>query len=164
MLFASELNFCEYREMQAFFAPGDDCRLALTEGIEFARSHIRICVFTLSDDRLVDVLVRAHREGLSIQLLSDNDKAFDKGSDIIMLAQAGLDVRVDCSPNHMHHKFMVVDDLTLFTGSYNWTRSAEHYNNENLLRIEDSGIAQQFDLEFQRLWAQSQPALDLIDW
>ena len=71
--------------------------------------------------------------------------------------------RTDCTPNHMHHKFMVVDDLALFTGSYNWTRSAEHYNNENLLRIEDRDIAQKFDSEFQRLWAQAQPALDLID-
>ena len=150
--------------MQAYFAPGEDCLRALEEGIQFAGSSLKICVFTLSDDRLVDALIAAHREGTEIQLLSDNDKAFDKGSDVIALAKAGLDVRVDCTPNHMHHKFMVVDSLTLFTGSYNWTRSAERYNNENLLRIDDSHLARRFEEEFQALWGVAQPALDLIDW
>jgi cardiolipin hydrolase len=59
---------------------------------------------------------------------------------------------MDATPNHMHHKFMIVDDLALVTGSYNWTQSAARFNHENILVMKEPGVVKSFLKEFEQLW------------
>ncbi|MCP4132666.1 MAG: hypothetical protein GY754_17000, partial [bacterium] len=40
----------------------------------------------------------------------------------------------------------------VITGSYNWTRSAAAYNNENILVTEEKTIATAYKKEFDKLW------------
>jgi phosphatidylserine/phosphatidylglycerophosphate/cardiolipin synthase-like enzyme len=94
----------------------------------------------------------SHKKGLEIRIITDNDKMRDLGSDIDRLAKAGIAVKMDNTSNHMHHKFMVVDDRSLLTGSYNWTRSAARYNHENIVLIHETGVVRSFLKEFERLW------------
>ena len=142
---------------QAYFSPGPDCRIAIEQAMETALDELLICVFTISDDRLSDAIQRAHRNGLTVRVISDNDKMEDKGNDVERLALSGIDIRIDRSPDHMHHKFMVVDGKTVLTGSYNWTRSAETRNEENLVSIDDPYLASQFMDEFERIWTNGEP-------
>ncbi|WP_207431931.1 phospholipase D-like domain-containing protein [Sabulibacter ruber] len=136
----------------AYFSPGEDCLRAILQCINSAKSSLKICVFTISDDRISQAILNAHRSGVNVQLISDNEKLFDKGSDIRQLAQAGLKVKIDNSPNHMHHKFAVIDQKFVLTGSYNWTRSAALYNHENVLVTSDSKVVAGYNQEFNRLW------------
>lgn len=53
----------------------------------------------------------------------------------------------------MHHKFAVVDEETVLTGSFNWTYAADNENDENLLVLSDKALAGQYSDEFARLWA-----------
>jgi phosphatidylserine/phosphatidylglycerophosphate/cardiolipin synthase-like enzyme len=57
----------------------------------------------------------------------------------------------------MHHKFMVVDDSSLITGSYNWTLSAAKYNHENVLLTTEGGLVKSFLKEFGQLWHHMEP-------
>ena len=125
--------------------------------METALSELLICVFTISDDRLSDAIMSAHRSGLTVRVISDNDKMHDRGSDVERLYQAGVDVRIDRSPEHMHHKFMVIDGRTVMTGSYNWTRSAETRNEETIIAVDDPQLAARFSEEFERIWKLSEP-------
>ncbi|WP_165865000.1 phospholipase D-like domain-containing protein [Rufibacter latericius] len=136
----------------AYFSPGEDCLSAIQECLRAAKSSLRICVFTISDDRITQAILAAHRKGIKIQLLTDNEKLFDKGSDIRQLAQAGIKVKVDNTTNHMHHKFVLVDNTQVLTGSYNWTRSAALYNHENVLVTSDPQVVAGYAREFTRLW------------
>ncbi|MDB5260849.1 MAG: hypothetical protein JWQ14_130 [Adhaeribacter sp.] len=138
----------------AYFSPGDTCLNAIIAAIKSARQSVHICVFTISDDRITRTILQAHRSGIKVRVLTDNEKLYDKGSDIRELAQAGVAVRVDNTTNHMHHKFAVVDNQTILTGSYNWTRSAALYNHENLLVTSEKNIVSDFSREFDRLWAE----------
>ena len=141
----------------AYFSPGPDCRIAIEQAMETALDELLICVFTISNDRLSDAIQRAHRNGLTVRVISDNDKMEDKGNDVERLSLSGVDVRIDRSPEHMHHKFMVVDGHTVLTGSYNWTRSAETRNEENLVVLDDPVLAGRFAEEFERIWNLSDP-------
>ena len=89
-----------------------------------------ICVFTITDDRITDNIIDAHGRGVQVRVISDNDKAHDRGSDLSRLRRHGLPVAFDKTPDHMHHKFAVFDSKLLVSGSYNWTRSAADRNEE----------------------------------
>ena len=137
-----------------YFSPGDACRNRIHGAIREARERIDICVFTITDDRLSEALVAAHRRGVNVRIASDNDKALDRGSDIEKLAHEGIAVRVDQSPHHMHHKFAIFDGALLLNGSYNWTRSAFTSNRENIVETRDAGLVADFSKAFDALFGE----------
>ena len=118
---------------EAFFSPGDDCLRAITRLLANASRTADICVFTITDDRVSDAILDAHRRAIAVRIITDNAKAEDEGSDVARFEQSGIPTRVDRSPFHMHHKFAILDGTTLLTGSYNWTRGAARDNEENLI-------------------------------
>jgi len=136
----------------AFFSPGEDCLNAIIQAIEDAGKTIKICVFTISDDRISDAIVQAHQRGVNIRIITDNNKLHDAGSDIRELAARGLDVRIDKTRSHMHHKFAIFDETRVLTGSYNWTRSAAMHNHENILVTDNLSIVKDYSREFEKLW------------
>ncbi len=136
----------------AYFSPGDTCRNVIIQQIRSAVNQLQICVFTISDDLITDAIVTSHKRGTQIKLITDNDKSLDEGSDIEQLAKSGIAVKMDRTPNHMHHKFMLVDGKALITGSYNWTRSAARFNHENILLTHEAGVVKSFLKEFDQLW------------
>jgi mitochondrial cardiolipin hydrolase len=137
----------------AFFSPGESCRKAIMDTIGKATSHLKICVFTISDDSIVNAILMALRRGVRIDIITDNDKSFDQGSDVARLSKAGVMVRTDNTPAHMHHKFMIVDNRFLLNGSYNWTQSAARVNQENIIVTSEELLVKAFTNEFDRLWS-----------
>lgn len=137
----------------ACFSPGTACLEAIQTRLRDTRQRADICVFTLSDDRISDEVLAAHRRGVAVRLLTDNLKEFDTGSDIGRLRDAGVAIAVDRTEAHMHHKFAIFDGKWLLNGSYNWTRSACELNEENIIQSTDAALLQQFAEHFERLWA-----------
>ena len=52
----------------------------------------------------------------------------------------------------MHNKFAIIDNRILLTGSYNWTFSANHRNDENLMVIDDPDVIARYQNYFEKLW------------
>lgn len=139
-------------EDSAFFSPGNECRRAIIDFCLQAKTSLDICVFTVSDDRLTEAIVAAHRRGVSVRIISDNDKQNDRGSDIHKLIDAGIEVRLDKTQYHMHHKFALADQRLLLNGSFNWTRSASDKNEENLTISASQKLLTEFNAVFNTLW------------
>ena len=134
------------------FSPKDDCVQRITNWIASTRTRLDICVFTITDDRITRAIESAHRRSVRVRVASDNEKAYDLGSDIQKLEKAGVPVAVDTSPHHMHHKFAIFDQRAVLTGSYNWTRSAAQHNQENFIVSDDRRLISSFQKEFDALW------------
>jgi cardiolipin hydrolase len=143
---------------EAYFSPGDDCHRAIGRLLASASKTADICVFTITDDRLADAIIDAHRRGVAVRIITDNDKAEDLGSDVGRFERSGIPTRLDRSPFHMHHKFAILDGATLMTGSYNWTRGAARDNEENLIVTTDPRFLAPFERTFERLWAKMGPS------
>ena len=137
---------------EAYFSPGDTCRNVIINTIKQSVNNLKICVFTISDDLIANEILTSHEKGVEIQIITDNDKLDDLGSDIRKIASKKVKVKIDETPNHMHHKFMVADNKALLTGSYNWTRSAARYNQENILISKEPGLVKSYLKEFEQLW------------
>ena len=140
------------RQSQVYFEPVDDCSVVIREQIRECRGSLCICVFTLTDDRISNTVIEAADRGVAVRVISDDDKSLDKGSDIHRFKAAGLPVRLDHLPDHMHHKFAVFDQRIVVTGSFNWTRGAAERNHENILVTDDPRVVKPFAAEFERLW------------
>jgi len=136
------------------FSPHEDCTGRIVSLIESARQFIDVCVFTITDDRISDALLAAKRREVALRVITDDDKSFDRGSDIDRLRSQGIAVRMDRTDYHMHHKFALFDKSLLLTGSYNWTRSASKHNEENFIISGDQRFVVAFDDLFERLWDQ----------
>lgn len=137
---------------KAYFSPGDECRNAINSQCLQAQQSIDACIFTLSDNYIRDALLAAHTRGITVRIITDNDKSQDLGSDIAALAAAGITIRMDNSHHHMHHKYVIFDGHTLMNGSFNWTRSASQWNEENVTLIKDSALTTCFKANFEQLW------------
>ncbi|PIE85909.1 MAG: nuclease [Bacteroidia bacterium] len=140
-------------EDKVYFSPGTECRNAIIDALESAKQSIYICVFTISDNQISEKIAACHERKINIKLLTDDDKTFDRGSDIAKLANKGINVKVDRTNKHMHHKFAIIDDALLLTGSYNWTRSAAEYNEENILTSTNKQLINAYRQEFDKLWS-----------
>ncbi len=138
--------------LRAHFSPGEDCLDCITDMLRGARSHLDICVFTITDDRISREILAAAERRVRLRIITDDDKAMDRGSDVYTLRAEGVEVRVDRTPHHMHHKFMIADRRVLLTGSYNWTRSAANYNHENVVALSEPALVAEFSETFDRLW------------
>jgi len=60
---------------------------------------------------------------------------------MLSLIAAGMDVRIDGEVAIAHNKVLIVDGVTVVSGSYNWTACAEKRNAENLFVLRDKKIA-----------------------
>jgi phosphatidylserine/phosphatidylglycerophosphate/cardiolipin synthase-like enzyme len=147
-----------------FFSPGERCLEQILHRFDTCRRTADVCVFTITDDRISRAILQAHRRGVNVRIISDNEKCHDPGSDIAKFREAGIAVKLDHarprhrsdsgSNGHMHHKFAIFDGVRLVNGSYNWTRGAANENFENLIDTGDERLVAAFSEEFKRLWNQ----------
>ncbi len=87
----------------------------------------------------------------------ETQQVSNQGGEYERFRQAGLDVRLDGLEGQMHHKVIIVDGATVITGSYNFTNSAERYNEENVLIIHNEVLAKQYEAEFEQIYARANP-------
>jgi phosphatidylserine/phosphatidylglycerophosphate/cardiolipin synthase-like enzyme len=142
---------------EARFSPGEDCVRRVIHLFEQTQRSADVCVFTITDDRIADALRGAHARGVAVRVITDDIKSMDLGSDIERLRFAGIEVREDRSEHHMHHKFALFDQRLLLTGSFNWTRSATAYNQENIVVTSEGRLVRAFRETFDGLWARFRP-------
>lgn len=148
LLYASENEI----KVEAYFSPGEDCLHRIRRFISESQRTLDICVFTITDDRIVRRLEEAHERGVDIRIISDDMKSEDLGSDLEHLSRVGIKCVYDRTPAHMHHKFAISDARKLLNGSYNWTRSACTENNENITVSNHPLALERFQNEFNSLW------------
>jgi phosphatidylserine/phosphatidylglycerophosphate/cardiolipin synthase-like enzyme len=142
---------------EAHFSPGQDCVQRVVSLFDHAQQRVDVCVYTITDDRITDAMLAAHQRGVTLRVITDDEKAYDLGSDIQRLREGGVAVRVDGSEHLMHHKFALFDSRRLLTGSFNWTRSATKFNQENVVVLGDPRLVRAFADTFESLWKQFEP-------
>jgi len=62
----------------------------------------------------------------------------------------------------LHHKFGLIDDKIVITGSHNWSLAADRNNDETVLVIQSQTVAAHFKREFERLYGNA--VLGVPDW
>lgn len=115
-------------------------RKELIETLETTENRLRIAVAWFTNSDLFDLLLEKLSNGIQVQLIMIDDyiNNGDFGLNFQKYIEKGGKLYYGKEENPMHHKFCVIDDRILFTGSYNWTYYAENKNVENLVKFEDN--------------------------
>jgi phosphatidylserine/phosphatidylglycerophosphate/cardiolipin synthase-like enzyme len=149
--------------VQACFSPQGKCSAHILRELETAKQELLVAVYAFTSDDLANALVQAKKRGVAVQVVVDRefDRTNDNSKGKFLDAQK-IPVRRlsgapgkpgDKDPGLMHQKFAIIDRRIVFSGSYNWTNSAENRNDENLLMFRDaSPLAEEYRKTFFRLW------------
>jgi len=142
--------------LQSCFSPDDGCTAQLLKVIRNARQSIYFLAYSFTSDDLANALIERFKQGLKIEgVMEASQQAENSGTQYDRFRSAGMDVRLDANPNQMHDKVMVIDGQIVVTGSFNYTYSAEKYNDENLLVIDHPQMAELYLAEFERIFNQA---------
>lgn len=139
--------------VQVFFSPDDGVASALIDLLSSAAGSIRFLAFSFTSDPIGDAIIAAAERGVEVIGVMESSQARGQGSEFVRMREAGIDVRLDEFEGHMHHKVMIIDEAIVVTGSYNFSRSAEERNDENVLILHDPGLAELYIQEFERVLA-----------
>lgn len=137
--------------IQAYF---QDIQAALLEQLSVAQATIRVAVAWFTHEELFDILCEKQGGGIAVELIINNDyiNNGEYGLQFEKFLELGGKLYLSEYPALMHHKFCLIDEAVLFTGSYNWTYYAALYNKENVLRVSNSHeVLVDFIAEFERL-------------
>lgn len=135
-----------------YFSLVDDPEGAIIEELNEAKESIDIAMYYFTDRDLANTVIDAHDRGVKVRIYLDKEQKEAKYSKSRYLAKHGISIRYSSNPYTMHHKFAIIDNEVVITGSYNWTASAGVRNNENLLVIRDPPLVGRYEQEFYRLW------------
>jgi phosphatidylserine/phosphatidylglycerophosphate/cardiolipin synthase-like enzyme len=72
------------------------------------------------------------------------------------LRQAGIEVLGDRHEGLMHNKFLVIDRQEVWTGSANFNIGSFYKNDNNLIRIRSSRLAEDYTVEFEEMFLDDQ--------
>jgi phosphatidylserine/phosphatidylglycerophosphate/cardiolipin synthase-like enzyme len=149
--------------VQTCFSPQGRCAAHIIREIEKTQKELLIAVYAFTNDELARAVAQAKKRGVSVQIVLDRefDAANEKSQGRFLEEQkiplkriSGMKLAApEKEPGLMHQKFAVIDRKIVFTGSYNWTRSADNTNDENLLWFRDAGpLAEEYRKVFFQLW------------
>jgi phosphatidylserine/phosphatidylglycerophosphate/cardiolipin synthase-like enzyme len=123
---------------------------ALAEAIDAAQYSVDAAVYRLDLWSVRGALLRAHRRGVTVRVVTESDNI--SAREIKDLEEAGIPVRADGREFLMHHKFVVIDHMEVWTGSMNFTIDGAYRNNNNLIQVRSDQVAQDYVREFDEMF------------
>lgn len=121
--------------------PGGDCTKLAVETIGSAKRRVLVLAFSFTSPEIASALAAARRRGVAVEAVLDHSNVGERTatsidgrySIVTYLRNAGIPVRIDRTVAIAHNKTIVVDEDTVLTGSFNFTRAAQTKNAENML-------------------------------
>jgi len=137
---------------EVYFSLSDNPQKEIIKNINQAEAFINIAMYIFTDREIALPLIKAQERGVKVRLYLDKEQVEYQYSQSRFLVQKGIKTRISTNNYIMHNKFAIIDNCMLLTGSYNWTFSANHRNDENLMVIDDPEIIEIFQNQFEKLW------------
>ncbi len=139
-----------------YFTPPAGAASGLIKQIDGAKKSIKVMAYGFTATNLAEALVRAKRRGVDVGLIQDEKSAQNNRETLPILLAAGIDVRSDGKHAIQHNKVMLIDDDIVITGSYNFTKSAEKRNAENIIIVRSSYAAKRYTDNWKLHWDHSE--------
>jgi phosphatidylserine/phosphatidylglycerophosphate/cardiolipin synthase-like enzyme len=143
----------------------------IATAIAGAQKTVDMALFVFSEQFISTILEERQQVNVQIRALVEPKFAYRDYS--ATLSMWGLQSSQDCktgkssvwkqpiktvgipnlvSGDTLHHKFAILDRNLILTGSHNWTKAANHLNDEILVAIQNDIVAAHYQREYDRLY------------
>lgn len=165
---ADSINLvCDGCIKHVLFSPDDNIQKILLHLINAEKESVRLTAYSFTDGDVARALMDAHKRGVSVEIIADPACMLDRFGKVPMIKDQGIVVFV-YDPDHlhndkksftssiMHHKFIIFGKnisgkSAVWTGSFNWTKSAHRRNQENVVILDDKDIVAKYEHQFELL-------------
>jgi PLD-like domain len=140
--------------VQVYFTPQDQAEITnnLLALLDNAKQQILIAMYWITDQAIMEKIIAAKKRNVDVQIVIDETTPKSQIVDQLLHNDIVPIVYPSNNPNaagKMHHKFVVVDTFTVFTGSANFTKAALNpeaigYNFENVIIFNSNNIAKKY--------------------
>ncbi|MDR2240332.1 MAG: phospholipase D family protein [Zoogloeaceae bacterium] len=175
--------------VEALFTPHDNIEAAILDALRGARRSIHVQAYVFTSRALATALIRAKGRGVRVEMLADREQtARGINSQIPRLVAAGIPVALEVRYAAAHNKILLIDadeagetegaegaeraegadkfdkaGGAIITGSYNFTRSAQTRNAENVVILRgDPALLRAYFANWQRHRAEALPYAEAL--
>lgn len=142
-------NYVGASQISVYFSPQDKIiSKNIIPLINNSKKYIYIPVFVITHKDFDQALINAKNRGVDVKIIVDATSAGSKYSAVKTLRESGILVKTENRTGKMHMKSIIIDDEYVVTGSMNFTKSGESYNDENVLIIKNPSLAKSFKSKF----------------
>ena len=142
--------------IEALFTRERSVAEAIEGLIANTKTSFDAALYRFNGRRIARALEEAGKREVQIRLVIDEGKYEESQSTQDLLSKGRFPFRLSRgrgnSNSKMHHKFALLDDSLVLTGSYNWTRESEEENYDNLVVLGDPEVIKVYRQEFDLLW------------
>lgn len=139
------------QDFEVCFSPDEPCDLKLLKFIESAKSSIDVAVFDINLDQIVHALLIQSKK-IKVRVLVDKRQSKGPHSLVSTLVKGGASVKYGSQRGVMHNKFVIIDQNSLETGSFNYTNHAYKANQENQIYIQNPKVVERYIKRFEQSW------------
>lgn len=141
------------------FSPEGSAQKLVMNTLNSTHHAINLMGYSFTSPEVVKALIAAKRRGVDVRVVLDSKANQGRASvaAINLLVNAGIEVRTVDNYKIMHDKVAIIDDVTVQTGSFNYTRAAQRSNSENVVVMwQMPEVAQVYLEHWQSRWSQGQ--------
>jgi phosphatidylserine/phosphatidylglycerophosphate/cardiolipin synthase-like enzyme len=118
---------------EVFFSPNGGATEAIVREIDAAKSEVLVQAYSFTSVPIAQALLNAKKRGVRIEAVLDKSQRSERYSAATFLMNAGIAVVIDDRHAIAHNKIIIIDQASLITGSFNFSKNADQNNAENLL-------------------------------
>lgn len=133
---------------------GQDAEGKLIQEIGSAEKTLDVAIYSFTDKKVAKAIADDQERGVAVRMISDKECSGTSSQKACLkiVKEAGIPVKINSHSGIMHLKVSIIDGLSVTTGSYNYTVSAQEKNDENLVVIANETVAGEYEEEFDRMW------------
>lgn len=141
--------------IQILFSAEDHAVSNLIALVNDAQVNIRFLAFSFTDYPLAKAMIDRSASGVDVKGIYETFGSTSTGSEMKTFWCANVPVRQDGNPSFLHDKIIIIDNRIVVTGSLNYSSNADDSNEENVVILDNPGIAALYLQEFEKLWNQA---------
>jgi len=122
--------------------------------INRAQRSVHAAIYTIDSRVVTQALIDARRRGVDVRIVMERDAITERATDAF--DAAAIPVVLDNRSGLMHNKFVVVDSLYVWTGSFNPTDHGALRSNNNAIVFASAPLAENFETEFAEMFLDRQ--------
>ncbi|WMC18856.1 MAG: phospholipase D family protein [Enterobacteriaceae bacterium PSpicST2] len=139
------------------FSPGDTAKNIILKSINNSKTSIDIAAYSFTNKIIAKLLIKAYNRGVKIRIVADKKSNTGKYTIVKYLKKHNIKIKLNNKYLIMHNKFMIIDNNSIETGSFNYTKNAIYKNAENVILIKNKfNIIKIYKKEFNILWKESE--------